>query len=121
MRFRCGFMLGDSRTTRAGFLEVADFRRPLGMLPFFPRTGDWDGSASTCCIGGGGGGGGGGGALCAMCGFDMWVRWWWASRAGEVNGLKVPGMTKSGRGRENSVSRGVTAGETKGVNMICGD
>lgn len=26
--FLCGFMLGDSRTTRDGFRDVVDFRRP---------------------------------------------------------------------------------------------
>jgi len=60
-RFRCGFMLGDSRTTRAGFREVVDFRRPLEMLPLLPSTGDCDGSV----------GAGIGVGLCDMCGFGM--------------------------------------------------
>jgi len=111
-RFLCGFMLGDSRTTLAGVRELTDLRRPpLPLLPllFFPIIGDCPGS--TCA--------GIWLPLCNICGLGMWVRCWWASSAGDVNGLNAPGMTKSGIWRENSVSRGVTAGDTRGVKVNC--
>jgi hypothetical protein len=66
-RFLCGFILGDSRTTLAGFRDVTDFRRPLLLLPFFPMTGDSADSSIGCICAGG---------LCDICGLGMWVRCW---------------------------------------------
>jgi hypothetical protein len=109
-RFLCGFILGDSRTTRAGFRDcVTDFRRPLLLLPFFPMAGDSSDSSIGCICAG---------RLCDICGLGMWVRCWWALSAGDVKGLKAPGITKSGMCRVYSVSRGVTAGDTRGVKII---
>lgn len=48
----------------------------------------------------------------------MWLRWGWASRAGEVRGLKYSGIVNEGMLWMKFVSRGVTAGETSGVNSI---
>lgn len=51
--------------------------------------------------------------MCVLC--------WWASSAGEVKGLKYSGIVNEGMCWMKSVSRGVTAGDTSGVNSIFRD
>ena len=69
-------MLGESRTTRAGFRGVADFRRPvfIRLLEFGDSTGS---TGDVDCE-----------WLCIMCGLAILLRWGRALSAGEVNGLK---------------------------------
>ena len=111
-----GFMAGDWRTARAGFLVDVDV---VFLLDFFPGAGPL---AEVTLV-----------LLSMFMSIgdvvsevsdprrapytDRWVAWCWASSAGEVRGLKYsPGMVYSGM--RNCASTGVTAGDTNGVNII---
>lgn len=112
--FRCGFVMGDFPTL-ALFLVFA----ALVFLPFFakspetgPDEGGWLASKSIPS-----------GELVVVAVADrprsnMAMGSDWACSAGEVSGLKYALGTVKAWSMGNWLSRGVTAGDTKGVNDI---